>query len=1117
VPGAALVGLILLGLYTTQAPLDVLRPRSLLPRPLRVGEEEIIPARLWEDPIKAYERIHPVLGAEGLDLKLELDVPLPSLKGTKAVGLVDHEEEEGETEPRRPSPLPFEGRCLVLPVVVQGGSMADESENRKRTRYAVLSALGQEEFRPIDSRHLGAIRVQGTEGASFVVPFERFAHEEPFTAEAEARLFDLTGAPPPGQVVVLWVPDTILGPEPLTVLHELLEKLEDHVPPGGFRPRYSIIGPTSSQDLVSIVANGRTWAGCEASDDDRCVLQGSVMFSTWGTISDAELEHLVRGELLERGVDLDTGAPTEAPAAADGDIQVRKLYRLGACPLVLERVVETDEVLAEALATELSRRGVQLGQNHIALVAEWDSSYGRSFYSTLTRVIDRRVNPPGTDETINVHELLGRHTYMQGIDGRIPAPPQGATDDDPVMDDSDPERPLGRRQTDYLRRLPMKLAKSERPYDAIGIVATDVYDKLLVLRALRPRFPKAVYFTTDLDVRFLSPEENEWTRNLLVASHFGLDPDEYDEEGRELAKDAELPPDRIGVLPFRDSYQTSNFLAARQAIRSARHVGTDEPMKLHDVGTDVLEARPVRVYEISRTGAHRLDTKGVERPDAWVLACLPALALLSLIFLSSMHLESVPLGPRMLRLTKLFGWVLVPFVLAGLVYPVVYRLEHGRDRLETLATPIAILASVYAVFRFYVFVQRRVSRRRARGGAPDLLEEGFLVVLPSMCFLYIVLGFLIFGSVQRGGGEPMELFEGISVWPAVGIRLFVLGATVWSLHFLSLHLYDRENEIGREFGLDRGRLRSTRLGDLRASLWTVGVDALRRPVRTFLQLPARLAYRWSAAGGDTRGIRSGWKWYRAMGVRRLRRGVRAAVVFTGMALFVYFAEDMHAGLTRGYFARFANGFTWVLALSSVAVLLAFTVDANLLCGRLIRPLGERGVRVVWPRSTRRQLGRLDASESTVDHSGSNYLDPLLDVRLAAEVTDEVSRLVWFPLGLLFLLIVVQNPFFENWSWSWVSAVLFSGGLALLVGSSLYLRRCAEALRESALERLREQALGCKMLDDRGRLDDLDHAIDEVRSMSRGAFLPFAQHPIVAALLLPFGGVGTLALLERLAT
>jgi hypothetical protein len=73
-----------------------------------------------------------------------------------------------------------------------------------------------------------------------------------------------------------------------------------------------------------------------------------------------------------------------------------------------------------------------------------------------------------------------------------------------------------------------------------------------VLQALRPLLPDAWFFTTYLDAVFVQPSAQSATRNLLVASGFGL----------------QLRPDIQGAIPpFRSNYQTAEFLAARVAIR----------------------------------------------------------------------------------------------------------------------------------------------------------------------------------------------------------------------------------------------------------------------------------------------------------------------------------------------------------------------------------------------------------------------------------------------------------------------------------------------------------------------------------------------------------------------
>ena len=74
-----------------------------------------------------------------------------------------------------------------------------------------------------------------------------------------------------------------------------------------------------------------------------------------------------------------------------------------------------------------------------------------------------------------------------------------------------------------------------------------------MLQALRPLLPNAWFFTTDLDALLLHPGAQTLTRNLLVASSFGL----------QLGSDiqGEIPP-------FRSGYQTAQFLATRVAARS---------------------------------------------------------------------------------------------------------------------------------------------------------------------------------------------------------------------------------------------------------------------------------------------------------------------------------------------------------------------------------------------------------------------------------------------------------------------------------------------------------------------------------------------------------------------
>ena len=98
---------------------------------------------------------------------------------------------------------------------------------------------------------------------------------------------------------------------------------------------------------------------------------------------------------------------------------------------------------------------------------------------------------------------------------------------------------------------------------AIGVLGSDVYDKLLVMHALKAYFPDTQFFTTDLDSRLYHEREMDATRNLLVASDFGL----------------ELNPNIKGetkIPPFRDNLQTATFVSTLMAVGFIKKDNIDE-------------------------------------------------------------------------------------------------------------------------------------------------------------------------------------------------------------------------------------------------------------------------------------------------------------------------------------------------------------------------------------------------------------------------------------------------------------------------------------------------------------------------------------------------------------
>ncbi len=81
------------------------------------------------------------------------------------------------------------------------------------------------------------------------------------------------------------------------------------------------------------------------------------------------------------------------------------------------------------------------------------------------------------------------------------------------------EKSVGQSQYDYLRRMGKVLARQEK-LRAVGVLGSDVYDKLLVLEALHDLLPDVVFFTTDLDARYFYPAYSRFSPCIPELSDF---------------------------------------------------------------------------------------------------------------------------------------------------------------------------------------------------------------------------------------------------------------------------------------------------------------------------------------------------------------------------------------------------------------------------------------------------------------------------------------------------------------------------------------------------------------------------------------------------------------------
>jgi len=565
-----------LGVITfTNIPFHVTRPS--VPEVREPFEK--VRARLWQDPFLAV--IDHVKSQE----------KSASMGKSGQFGLLDKSKNDMTAEGSLAKQIKGKlekGKVTVLGVMEFGAPYAEETEMRIRNRFAVLAGLRRLGFVPEDSEHLDYIKVAANEvsssqpSLSTIMPFEWLrlvsGDKEPKGEKGSRQEKDY--------VLLLWINDDVFQSAPLDRLARLVDCLElkdQNRINLNDRIRFKVIGPAGSTTLRRMVAE-TTCTGCHTSTVSMPAT-GVEFFSPFATVD------AVR---LLRSVD------EEAPSSQSEMIIEQRFANNG---FKFTNTIRSDRELADEVVKELALRRVDAEdeKDHIVLIAEWDTYYGRSLPLVYKRAFTSQKEK-------NVGKRVHSFSYLRGLDGRLPGDKEdkeesGATQAKTNAEDTIKrlEQPMGKSQYDYLRRLADEIyrldkrlqAKKEGSIKAIGVLGSDFHDKYLVLQALRQRLPAAIFFATDLDARLLHPDKIKWTRNIVVASNFNL----------------ALRDDIQGdVPPFRNSYQTSVFYAVLKAF--------SEDNYLKGLGIDELNMLPSpRIFEVGRYKAFDL-TAGDESKEA---------------------------------------------------------------------------------------------------------------------------------------------------------------------------------------------------------------------------------------------------------------------------------------------------------------------------------------------------------------------------------------------------------------------------------------------------------------------------------------------------------------------
>ncbi|HYP71002.1 MAG TPA: hypothetical protein VEP93_08955, partial [Variovorax sp.] len=1003
-------------LFIREVPLETTRLPVNEPRIQSI--EQDVDARLWQDPFGAVARARKE--AHERDPKEAKESDRKHNAQSVQASIVKRMRESGRT-------------VEIFAVTLPGGPYSDNVETRRRVRYAVLAGLNASRLVPVDGEHLGYFFPAGVDNKDDrrlpeIVPFEWF---EP-APDSRFAMSDQASIP---LVLLLWLNGDSLSDQPLAKLRLLVAKFEAQ------RLSWRVIGPGGSDGLRDMVSE------LERQDIQQSVSQDYKkmrlrFYSPAATAPDERIFGKPRSTSLSNFL-------------AQYNVQ-------------LVRTIGDDSALADALIAELKLRGLRAGTrddpqacdtknpgngaklSHIGVISEWDTLYGR----TLRR--EFRASPEA--EGFCVH----RSNYVRGLDGALPAGSgdAAAAKSSPSKSASSPkeegrrndgtfvEVSEGQGQFDYLRRLALRMAELDQEIRrtspdgvglaAIGVLGSDVHDKLVVLQALQPALPNAIFFTTDLDQRFLHPRETAWARNLIVGSNFGL-----------------RLSDRFqaGLPPFRDGYQTSTFLATilavddtRRALRSEVNSTPNDPLDAPTSQKTILRwfDKP-RIFEIGRTQAFDfVPGPAIARPQeeegptgGAALAAIPVSAARAAEPMSQprrvrcegpdwttcgdIHPAHSPAYPQ-LSLAALM--LILTLLIVSLWLP-----------------PILLSRAVRGRLKVHLFDDGTVVLRAWRWVRLAVLLAVVHLALP----LWLASRWEPFAQWLTQGGKPLVGLEGISIWPTEALRLITLILCVYLIYAGWTALSQNLDDIIVRF----------RLGRTRRELVAEQV-AVERHLPYWQRIANMFSLRFIRPAGmaSKTGLAPDsidfWRRYIVQNriSARATRTIACVLVALAVSWFLEAAlHDVRFIPQRGHLSLVVHEWLHMLMFVAIYFLVFFVVDATTFCVGFVRGLRAHGAN--WPTST------LVKFEQDL-HIPRSYLDNWIDLEFIAWRTKCVTRLIYFPFIVLSLFLVSRSAAFDDWYMPAVGLVLAVLGATVALACAVVLRYSAEASRRFAMDRLRDE-------------------------------------------------------------
>jgi hypothetical protein len=939
-------------------------------------------------------------------------------------------------------------------------------------------------------------------------------------------------------ILILWLNNDTLRGTPYASLVDLFQRVKDidFNEPTTIQLQVKVLGPYDSDNLEDMVKEFEKPINPD-NLDPKLLLQ---FYSPSATVKENELSHEIQG--LGQKWDGHKLILQESETDQKRFKNLQQYFQKKSVDFI--RVTSSDQNLAVAVKQELFKRGIEVGKNsRVLLVSEWDTLYGWHLPSTFATELvypfpelgpsnyplSTECTNDGKPVTIKQLEQLKksgnneyiqqwdeiyaeniqcvfRYSYLRGLDaeGRAKsvdkAKTTGKTTDTGKSGEAkgeDMEDADGDSQFDYVRRLADQIAdldqsirdQTQNPaahaIKAIGILGSDFYDKELILEALHDKFPDAVFFTNGLDARFMHPKVNQWARNLLQVSRYGLTLD------RHLQWD---------IPPFRDSTETAFFLATEMALAKLAKVPLENKgeiedkkeekggkaqwflnKKYHDSFNNELSSQDkfdqlLKYSRINEVGRTQLFDVSQNLENCYEESCLN-IQPLSLVTSSGssekihnwdkffyLLLVIVPLTLSVFRDSREFlssyagfSWVVImqTICIFGtlLVWHLAPPFDSGKSSILNSENLYWLLGLLVVLEIIYVVAMNKIAifddkHLFVNNGAAWCLPFGLVLIV-------VIIGWLGWVAAPGGlldGGEQYSLVEGVSMWPTQGLRLLALC-------------------LAGYFIIDVYRFHG-RLTEWLTSNFT-NLD-----IKNTDFAPYRVLDDWFPWRSNS---------------RRFIAPV-TAIVCCILALFLLYSFGMPTIPNRGATMLLLDhvlmrGFL----ISAYLLLLCVVADAVFYAIGLVDksfPDPEKPKeRVLWPPevlSVYEQRFMIDRDE----------LHEWMSMRFVNELTEAIYRMIGYPLIVALLIVLARNSYFDNWVMPTSLKIIIASSLGMLLYLDYRLKNKTDEAKTAVLKTLRQKVVYCNGSDSGTKKgQQLEKLISMIENSEFVVYQSFFQRPI----------------------